>query len=167
MKKLFLIIPFLLVFTVGCMNAQSAYDSLLSTLYKGTVPLIKPASLPDLSREQKVLLLDTRELKEYKVSHLPGAVWVGYDNFSMEDIPEVSKETVIVTYCSVGYRSERIGEKFIDKGYKQVYNLYGGIFQWVNEGKEVVDTLNQPTMKVHTYSPEWGIWLQKGEKVND
>jgi hypothetical protein len=64
----------------------------------------------------------------------------------------------------VGARSEKITEELLKKGYSDVSNLYGGIFEWVNEGKPVY-TNNRKTTKVHAYSMAWGIWLKQGEKV--
>ena len=85
--------------------------------------------------KEKVILLDTREKKEYEISHIPGAIWVGYNNFKLKRVKEIAKDTKIVTYCSVGYRSERIGEKLQKAGFTDVSNLKGSIFKWVNEGK--------------------------------
>jgi len=50
-------------------------------------------------------------------------------------------------------------------GFTNVRNLYGGIFEWVNEGGEIRNSKNQPTDSVHTYSKSWSIWLEKGIKV--
>lgn len=74
------------------------------------------------------------------------------------------KFALVIVYCSVGYRSERIGEKLQDAGFINVQNLYGGIFKWVNEGMPVYNSIG-PTKQVHGYSRSWGVWLQKGEKV--
>jgi hypothetical protein len=68
-------------------------------------------------------------------------------------------------YCSVGYRSERIGEKLLKLGYTDVVNLYGGIFEWKNQGLDVYNSSNYPTDSVHTYNKSWGKWLVKGIKV--
>ena len=77
----------------------------------------------------------------------------------------IPKNKEIIVYCSVGYRSERIGEKLLDMGYTKVYNLHGGIFDWKNQSQIVVNDLNLPTDSVHTYSKAWSIWLHKGIKV--
>ncbi len=139
-----------------------AYSALLETLYSKTVPLI---SCEDLKKMQNPVLLDTREQKEFAVSHLNGARWVGYDDFDLNRVEDIPKNTVIVTYCSVGYRSEKVGEKLLAAGYKHVYNLHGSLFEWVNQGNPVVDLQGKPTARVHAYSRVWGIWLNKGEKV--
>jgi predicted sulfurtransferase len=74
------------------------------------------------------------------------------------------KDTPIIVYCSVGYRSEKVAEQIIAAGYTQVSNLYGGIFEWVNEEQPVYDTKGK-TQKVHAYNKVWGVWLRKGKKV--
>ena len=70
-------------------------------------------------------------------------------------------------YCSIGARSENVGEKFIKKGYTNVFNLYGGIFEWKNLGYQVYDSNGSETENVHVYSEEWGVWLNTGNKVYD
>ncbi|HCQ29365.1 MAG TPA: rhodanese-like domain-containing protein, partial [Flavobacteriales bacterium] len=50
-------------------------------------------------------------------------------------------------------------------GYKNVFNLYGGIFDWKNKGFRVVDNQGKETEKVHPYNEKWGVWLTKGEKA--
>ena len=70
-------------------------------------------------------------------------------------------------YCSIGYRSEKVGEELKKMGFKNVYNLYGSIFEWVNQGNEVVDENEKVTEKVHTYNKRWSKWIEDGkaEKV--
>lgn len=143
-------------------NAQStAYKALLSTLYDSDFPVVKPAELTELSKYQVV---DTREKEEFEVSHLKDATWVGYETFTLENVAGLDKNQPVLVYCTVGARSQEIGKKLSEAGFKQVYNLYGGLIEWANEKKPIYhgDSL---TYKVHTYSPSWGIWLTKGEKV--
>ncbi|OIN57760.1 rhodanese-like domain-containing protein [Arsenicibacter rosenii] len=150
--------------TVKAQVTSKAYKALLETLYSKTVPLV---SCEELKKMPDPVLLDTRESREYAVSHLPDARWVGYDDFDISRVKDIPKTAVIVTYCSVGYRSEKVGDKLLAAGYKHVYNLYGSIFEWVNQGNTVVDQHGKPTRRVHAYSRAWGIWLRKGEKVYD
>lgn len=116
---------------------------------------------------QDVVLLDTREQQEFVVSHLKDAQWVGFETFDINTVTETisDKETPIVVYCSVGVRSEKIGKQLQDAGYTNIKNLYGGIFQWVNEGNEVVDPQGEPTQRIHAYSKAWGKLVTKGKKV--
>ena len=118
--------------------------------------------------DKKVVLLDSREPKEFKVSHLENATCVGYDNFDLnktiQQLP-TDKNTKIVVYCSLGIRSEDIAEKLKKAGFTNVYNLYGGIFEWKNQDNTVVNSKNKPTKKVHTFNKDWSKWLLKGEKI--
>lgn len=158
-KTLFLSLFFLLF--QSCVLAQEeAYDKMLEEMYEGTVPLLSCEKVTDT-----LIILDTREYSEYKISHLKQAIWVGYDDFSKKRVKNIPKNKNILVYCSVGYRSERIGEKLKKWGYTNVYNLYGGIFQWVNQEYKIYDIEKKETLKVHTFNKAWGIWLQKGEKI--
>jgi rhodanese-related sulfurtransferase len=113
---------------------------------------------------EAAVFLDARELEEYQVSHIPGALWVGYEDFRMDRLKGISKESTIVVYCSVGYRSERITKRLTKEGYRAAYNLYGGIFEWVNRDYPIRNEQGS-TPKVHAYDRFWGIWLTSGEKV--
>jgi len=143
-------------------TTSRTYDLMLKALYKETVPTI---TVPELRKTSTAVLLDTRAKAEYDVSHLPGARWVGYTDFDLSRVQDIPKNANVVVYCSVGYRSEKIGEKLQTAGYQHVHNLYGSLFEWVNQGNPVVDSSGKPTQRVHAFSRSWGIWLHRGEKV--
>ncbi|MCP9746498.1 rhodanese-like domain-containing protein [Lacihabitans sp. CS3-21] len=162
MKKIIFIVLALLQSSASIAQSKS-FDVLLRGLIKKTVPIIKVQELKSKSTE--VVLLDARELEEFEVSHLRNARYVGFNNFSLEGIKDIPKTAPIVVYCSIGVRSEKIGEKLLAAGYTNVKNCYGSIFEWVNQGNEIVDMQNQPTQKIHAYNKKWGVWVNKGEKV--
>jgi len=143
---------------------SSAYNLTLKTLLSHSVPEV---TVPQVRTMNDVLLLDAREWTEYQVSHLKNAMFVGYDQFDMDRLKLINKNQKIVVYCSVGYRSEKIADKLKQAGYTNVSNLYGGIFEWVNQGNTVVDAHGGVTENIHAYSKTWGVWLNKGVKVYD
>lgn len=135
-------------------------------MYRGTVPLIKSDVLKEsLKKSSTPILLDVRSQKEYEVSKIPGARFIDYDTFKNKDVKSLPKDAEIVVYCAVGYRSERIGERLLKMGYENVKNLYGGIFDWKNQGYEIINSHSLPTDSVHTYNKNWSQWLYKGVKV--
>ncbi|MBW1295443.1 rhodanese-like domain-containing protein [Aquimarina litoralis] len=144
---------------------QDSLNELLEQYNTESIPYITVKELEPIKND--IILFDARELVEYQTSHLKGALHVGYDHFDVNKIVEqnIPKESKIVVYCSLGIRSEDISEKLKEIGYTNVYNLYGGIFEWKNEDNEVVDTNDKETNKVHAFSKEWGKWLLKGKKV--
>lgn len=167
MKKIFALI-IVMSFTgsfwaKGQVN-QKSFDILLKTMLSESVPQI---TVPELASKDlsKVILLDAREENEFQVSHLPNARWIGYETFDPKTTADLDKDREIIIYCSIGVRSEKIGEKLQDLGFTNIKNLYGSIFEWVNQGNPVVNPKGEKTQKVHAYSKTWGIWLNKGQKV--
>ncbi|MTI22942.1 rhodanese-like domain-containing protein [Fulvivirga sp. RKSG066] len=144
--------------------SQTDFDKKIKSLLNETVPLMGQAELREKINNNEVLILDSRTQKEYETSHIESAIFVDYDNFSEEMVAELDKEKSVVVYCSVGYRSEKIGEKLQKFGFKEVYNLYGGIFDWKNNGGEVVNK-SGVTDSVHTYNKKWSQWLINGIRV--
>jgi rhodanese-related sulfurtransferase len=151
MKKLILI---LLLASIN-LYSQNNLGDLLKKYNTESIPYISIDRLKTISNN--VILLDTREAKEYQVSHLKNTILVGYDNFDLSDTTSKLKDKnkTIVVYCSVGIRSEDIAEKLKKAGYKNIYNLYGEIFEWKNKGNIIFDTQNKPTHKVHIFNIEW------------
>jgi rhodanese-related sulfurtransferase len=153
-----------MLFNKAC--GQKTYDEKLQSLYKNTVPLVSPEFLEERrNTSDSVYIFDTRSNTEFEVSHIPGAKLIEYESYDESDFEAIPKDAEIVLYCSVGYRSERVGEKLLEMGYENVSNLYGGIFQWKNTGKEVIAPDGNVTDSVHTYNRKWSKWLEKGTKV--
>jgi len=147
--------------SMSTMGQSLPYKALLKVYYDSEFPVIHPNQYEII---ENATILDSREQEEYEVSHLKGAKWIGFDDFSMDNISGIPKDKPVVIYCSVGVRSQKIGILLKEAGFQEVYNLYGGIFHWVNEGKDVYKA-GIKTNKVHAFSPVWGIWLKKGDKV--
>ena len=113
------------------------------------------------------VLLDAREFEEYETSHIPGSLYFGYDNPNLNVLDNIDKDQPIVMYCSIGYRSEKMGEMLEEKGFTNVKNLYGSIFEWGNKSYPLVDSKDNETNKIHTYNKQWSKWVQNStlEKV--
>jgi rhodanese-related sulfurtransferase len=159
--RIFFLFIFLYLEAENSFGQSLPYQALLKTLYDSSFPVVKPAQVTNLSTYQ---VLDAREKTEHEVSHLQNAIWVGHDTFTLKSVAELDKNKPVLIYCTVGARSEEIGKKLQKEGFTRVYNLYGGIVHWVNEGRPVF-AKGKPTQKVHTYSQPWSVWLTKGEKV--
>lgn len=162
---------YLLSFCIGiCCIAtvfgQKNLDQTLKQLNSESVPYVY---VNELQSTEDILVLDTRQKEEYDVSHIKDAIWVGHKAFEkdwiLDRIP--NKNTEIIVYCSIGVRSEDIGETLQKEGYTHVKNLYGGIFEWKNQGNKVYKNNTTETDSVHTFNKNWGQLLTKGIKVYD
>ena len=85
--------------------------------------------------EDGAILIDVRSASEYSANHIEGAINIdvteilslkgelGYNN------KNISKNTVLILYCRSGNRSFQAGNKLIELGYTNVYDL-GSIDNW-------------------------------------
>jgi rhodanese-related sulfurtransferase len=145
--------------------AQTSIDAILKQYNKGNIPYISVQELNENFEE--VIILDAREINEFNVSHIKNAHYVGHKYFNstkiLEQVPDLSQP--IVVYCSIGVRSETIGNELKKAGYTNVKNLYGGIFEWKNKNLPIYNIREQETDSLHAYSEKWSVYLNKGIKV--
>jgi rhodanese-related sulfurtransferase len=102
---------------------------------------------------KNVFLLDVRTPAEYNYSHIKDATLIPLKNVPahdsvnlpddqlllnrMNELPK-DKNTKIIVYCYTGKRGSIASQMISDAGYKKVYNIQGGITEWVNSGYPVV-----------------------------
>lgn len=131
---------------------------------------ISATAIDDLAPED-VLFFDVREDDEFAVSRIEGAVRVepGTD---AEDFLRAHGDAIagkaVVLYCSVGVRSSRLAERLLalgeDAGPVALYNLEGGLFNWHNAGKPVVDGEGD-TPAIHPYNRRWGRLIARQDDI--
>lgn len=154
---------------------QSMSFSMRTTVYaiKKKFPSVRNISCQELEQWKQqgknLVCLDTRPADEYNVSHLVGSVRV--DPEGDIDLGELClpTESTVVCYCSVGYRSSSVAQKLVrahrhtteNASQRSIYNLEGGVFQWVCEGRGLVDAHGEGAAVVHPYSAVWGKLLPK------
>lgn len=102
-----------------------------------------------------VLILDARSEKEYQVSHIQGAQLTPDIKTARELLAGESKDTMIVVYCSLGYRSGDLTRKLEEEGYTNVVNMEGSLFEWVEKDLPVFQD-DEQVEKVHPYNVWWG-----------
>lgn len=134
-----------------------AVHRLIETKYPGVPTLTTDALAERLadSTQADPVLLDARSAEEYAVSHLRGARRVSPDADAHSAFDTLARDTPIVVYCSVGYRSAGVTEKLREQGFTDVSNLKGSIFQWANEGRPVYRE-GERVSEVHPYNSVWG-----------
>lgn len=91
-----------------------------------------------ISEDKKAWILDVREDFEFKEGHLLNAFLVPTSNFQEKFKKlKINKEDKVLIYCRSGYRSLNIAEFLEKEGYGKIYNLSGGIIDWLTQGKEL------------------------------
>lgn len=152
---------------LGTMSAQESLKKLLDRYNSHGIPYISAEEMKMLLKENNTTILDAREKIEFDVSHIPTAKHIGFHQFSTQNdlLPKLNKNQLILVYCSIGIRSEKIAEKLKRSGFVNVKNLYGGIFEWKNKGFQVVDSTGRKTENIHVFSEKWSQWLHSGNPI--
>jgi len=91
-----------------------------------------------LDEGRKVHLLDTRNDYEYDLGTFDNAIKMGLDHFrefpeGVARLPEELKDEPIVMFCTGGIRCEKAGPFMEMAGYRNVYQLDGGILKYFEE----------------------------------
>lgn len=90
------------------------------------------------SKADAYTLLDVRQPKEYESEHLPGAKLIPLPDLGQR-LAELNAEIPTIVYCAIGGRSRIAAQMLASKGFKEIYNLSGGIKAWASKkaiGKE-------------------------------
>ena len=78
------------------------------------------------------VLLDVRQPEEYEAEHLPGAKLIPLSDLGAR-LSELDPEKPAIVYCAIGGRSRVASQVLAGKGFKEVFNLSGGIKAWNSE----------------------------------
>lgn len=91
-------------------------------------------NIEELKEKQKngAEIVDVRSSQEYAEGHFKGAINIPYYqiNKNVYNILK-DKQQEIVLYCEAGVRSRQAYKKLIKLQYKNVYNLYKGLENWL------------------------------------
>lgn len=94
-----------------------------------------------LADQEDTVIIDMRNHYESEVGHFDKAVCPDVETFRaslpiIEDFLADKKEQPIVMYCTGGIRCEKASAYFKHKGFKQVYQLDGGIIEYAHKVEE-------------------------------
>lgn len=102
-------------------------------------PKLKPAELKRwLDEGRPVVLLDTRNVYESAMGTFAGAITPAIWNFRdfpkvIETLPADLKDRPVVMFCTGGIRCEKAGPFMEMLGYRNVYQLDGGILKYFED----------------------------------
>ncbi len=130
---------------------------------KQTGKHLEPVEFMEMKDRDDVIVLDVRSNYEHNVGRFKNAVTLDIENF--RDFPakinELAqyKDKKILTYCTGGIKCEKASALLLKEGFKDVYQLHGGIIKYGKEanGKDfdgkcyVFD--NRVAVDVNTVNP--------------
>ena len=74
-------------------------------------------------------LLDVRQPFEYEEAHLPGAKLLPLPQLA-DSLEELDRRQPILVYCAMGGRSRMAAQLLVNQGFREVYQVQGGINAW-------------------------------------
>jgi len=91
-----------------------------------------------LDKENDVILLDTRNDYEVVEGSFENAAHLNIQHFTqfpaaIEQLDSSLKEKTIITFCTGGIRCEKAAVYMLQQGFKNVYQLKGGILEYFKE----------------------------------
>jgi len=91
-----------------------------------------------LDEGRPITLLDTRNDYEVELGTFTGALPIGVQHFrdfpaAVRQLPEAMKEQPIVMFCTGGIRCEKAGPFMEQEGFREIYQLEGGILQYFED----------------------------------
>jgi rhodanese-related sulfurtransferase len=90
--------------------------------------------------ESGVVILDVRTQGEFMTGHIQGAQNIDFESGSFESqIESLDKNGTYAVYCRSGNRSGQAVKVMQDAGFKNIYNLDGGVIDWANSGLPLVN----------------------------
>ncbi len=110
--------------------------SILSMLFGGNPPndnttLLSPDEFKENIFNKKVQLIDVRTPREYQSSHIKGAKNIDFYAGSFKtEFNKLNKNKPVYIYCRTGSRSRHASNKLFDMGFKEIYDLKGGIVRY-------------------------------------
>lgn len=130
--KPYVVFFLLSIFTLACApKADNSNSEVIQT--------VPPQKFEDLVRlADSPQLLDVRTPQEYKVGHLSGAQNNNIANAAFIQKAQVlDKNRPVFVYCKTGMRSAHAAQQLEELGFKEVYDLEGGITNWKKTGLPV------------------------------
>ena len=154
MKNITLLIVGLVVLAIAffAYNSRKSQNNILTQKSEGSgeVQLVTPIEFSDLIKEGEGFLVDVHTPEQ---THIPGTdAFIQYNAISenISQLPE-DKDTPILVYCRSGSMSKSASQEISDLGYKNVYDLDGGINAYKEHNTEVAITPSNQDLSTVVY----------------
>ncbi|MGZ3632714.1 MAG: MBL fold metallo-hydrolase [Parachlamydiaceae bacterium] len=87
--------------------------------------------------EKKIKILDVRSLPEWQLGHIEGAIHIEIQKIpsSLADLPQDCTWGIV---CGSGYRASIVASQLQNAGFSSVFNIQGGMNDWIKNGLKIV-----------------------------
>ena len=136
----------LAILIIGIVLIYKVYSHIQPSRYKSQSQIIKnitPEKAHTLVREKadnpNFVILDVRTPKECSEERIENAVNLDFhsENFR-EELDKLDKNKTYIVHCAKGVRSGKTLNIMKELGFKEAYNMKGGIVKWKEKGFSMI-----------------------------
>jgi rhodanese-related sulfurtransferase len=89
--------------------------------------------------QRPLVILDVRTPQECSAGRIEGSIVLDFRSSSFqEQVSQLDPEKAYLVYCRTGRRSAQAVRLMRELGFRELYNLLGGIVDWQKGGFEIV-----------------------------
>ncbi|MHB1146875.1 MAG: rhodanese-like domain-containing protein [Lutibacter sp.] len=101
------------------------------------ITVITPTEFKEKSVNQTII--DVRTPEEYNEGHIDGAININFNDAAfLEQISKLDKSKPVYVYCRSGKRSSAASAEMSKAGFKNLYDLEGGIMNWEKNNNKTI-----------------------------
>lgn len=128
MRKIFLIVPLLLLSLQSCKKVEAS-----------EIEMISPEEMLDRMEKDDIQVLDVRSAREFDDAHLFKAKNILINEYNDNGLyfDTLDKDKPVVIYGKNKENTKKAIEILKEDGFEEVYELEGGIENWILVGGEV------------------------------
>ena len=137
---------FLSITILGFSCSNSSSKNIEKIIETNTIQNLEASVFEAKLSASNGILLDVRTEEEISQGYIPGASFINlYDENFNQKINFIQKDKPVFVYCKMGGRSAKAAQELLSIGFKEVYNLTGGIQAWYNNGYIInQDSISNP-----------------------
>ena len=107
--------------------------------YRQVSPKTAYKLLQEKAQDPNFVILDVRTPEEFQAGHIQGAININlYAPDFQQQLAQLDRDKTYFVYCRTGHRSRQAVQIMQKMGFRNIYELQGGIVNWVQAGLPVV-----------------------------
>lgn len=115
--------------------------------------------------EEEVEILDVRKRYNFSINHIEGALNLTITQLKENLLHNFKKDEKLLIYSKTDNKSATASKMLCKKGYSNVYNMKGGIEEWIDKGYPVKQEAKDIGLSIGDMAPNF-IFYQNGKKVS-
>ncbi|MEM9050987.1 MAG: rhodanese-like domain-containing protein [Bacteroidota bacterium] len=106
---------------------------------ESTLRVVDVEEAISLLEKEEIVLIDVRTPAEVSSGYIEGALHWNYHNWDalVANAEQLDKTKAVMVYCKAGGRSGKTASYLKERGFEKVYDIRGGMNEWLAQNKPV------------------------------